>query len=76
MENYQRLIDFLLENAGSSIKYRVKKEILHVPVESEEMQKLQAEILNLPRVKKAFAAQKEDGFIGSVIHGGYFDGFD
>lgn len=77
MENdYQRIIDFLLENAGASIKYRVKKEILNVSVESDEMQKLQTEILNLPRVKKAFAAQKEDGFIGNVIHGGYFDGFD
>ncbi len=74
--NYQRLIEFLLENAGASIKYRVKKEILKVPVESEEMQKLQADILKLPRVKKAFAIQREDGFIGSVIHGAYFDGFD
>ena len=38
--NYQSLIDFLLENAGASIKYRVKKEILNVPVESDEMQEL------------------------------------
>ena len=76
MKKYRRLIEFLLENAGVSIKYRVKKEILNVSVESDEMQKLQAEILNLPRVKKAFAAQKEDGFIGNVIHGVYFDGFD
>lgn len=75
-KEYQKIIDFLLENAGASIKYRVKKELLSIPVESAEMQKLQAEILNLPRVKKAFAAQKEDGFIGNVIHGGYFDGFD
>ena len=43
--NYQRLIEFLLENAGVSIKYRVKKEILNVSVESDEMQALQAEIL-------------------------------
>ena len=76
MKKYRRLIEFLLENAGVSIKYRVKKEILNVSVESDEMQKLQTEILNLPRVKKAFAAQKEDGFIGNVIHGVYFDGFD
>lgn len=74
--NYQRLIEFLLENAGASIKYRVKREILNIPVESDEMQKLQYEILNLPRTKKAFATQREDGFIGSVIHGVYFDGFD
>lgn len=74
--NYQRLLEFLLENAGASIKYRVKKEILNVPVESDEMQKLQAEILSLSRVKKALAVQKEDGFIGNVLHGVYFDGFD
>lgn len=74
--NIQNLIDFLLENAGVSIRYRVKREILNVPVESEEMQKLQAEILDLPRVKKAFAVQKEDGFLGNVLHGGYYDGFD
>lgn len=74
--NYQRLIEFLLENAGASIKYRVKKEILNVPVDCDEMQALQSEILNLSRVKKTFAIQREDGFIGSVIHGAYFDGFD
>ena len=74
--NYQRLIEFLLENAGVSIRYRVKRDILNVPVIDDEMQKLQVEILKLPRVKKAFAAQKEDGFIGNVIHGVYFDGFD
>ena len=39
MKKYQRLIEFLLENAGVSIKYRVKKEILNVSVESNEMQK-------------------------------------
>lgn len=75
-DNYKKLIEFLLENAGVSIKYRVKKEILSIPVDCDEMQALQAEILSLARVKKAFAAQKEDGFIGSVIHGVYFDGFD
>ena len=74
--NYQRLIEFLLENAGASIKYRVKKEILNIPVDCDEMQALQSEILNLSHVKKAFGCQREDGFIGSVIHGVYFDGFD
>lgn len=74
--NYQRLIDFLLENAGASIKYRVKKEILNIPVDSDEMLELQSQILNLSKVKKAFACQRDDGFIGSVLHGVYFDGFD
>ena len=74
--NYQNLIDFLLENAPSNILYRVKKEILQERTDSPEMLSLQSQILNLPKVKKAFACQRENGFFGSVIHGVYFDGFD
>ena len=74
--NYQNLIDFLLENAPSNILYRVKKEILQERTDSPEMLYLQSQILNLPKVKKAFACQRENGFFGSVIHGVYFDGFD
>lgn len=70
------LTEFLLKNAGPSIRYRVKKEILGIPTDSEEMISLQAEILALPKIKKAFASQGEDGFIGRIIHGVYFDGFD
>ncbi|MGN1409261.1 MAG: hypothetical protein ACI4XJ_03700 [Eubacteriales bacterium] len=75
-ENVNSALNFLLENAGPSIRYRVNKEILHIPSDSDSMKKLQEEILSLPRVKKAFAAQREDGFIGKVIHGGFPDGFD
>ena len=74
--NYQNLIDFLLENAPSNILYRVKKEILQERTDSPEMLSLQSQILNLPKVKKAFACQRDNGFFGSVIHGVYFDGFD
>ena len=74
--NYQNLIDFLLENASSNILYRVKKEILQERTDSPEMISLQSQILNLPKVKKAFTCQRENGFFGSVIHGVYFDGFD
>lgn len=74
--NHQNLIDFLLENAPSNILYRVKKEILQERTDSPEMLYLQSQILNLPKVKKAFACQRENGFFGSVIHGVYFDGFD
>ena len=74
--NYQNLIDFLLENAPSNILYRVKKEILQERTDSPEMLSLQSQILNLPKVKKAFTCQRENGFFGSVIHGIYFDGFD
>lgn len=74
--NYQNLIDFLLENAPSNILYRVKKEILQERTDSPEMISLQSQILNLPKVKKAFTCQRDNGFFGSVLHGVYFDGFD
>jgi len=72
----KKSIDFLLEYAPSNILYRVKKEILQERTDSPEMLSLQEQILNLPKVKKAFACQRENGFFGSVIHGVYFDGFD
>ena len=74
--DYQKSIDFLLENAPPNILYRTKNEILHEKTDSPEMLSLQEQILTLPKVKKAFACQRDDGFFGSVIHGGYFDGFD
>ena len=69
-------IDFLLQYAPPNILYRVKKEILHERTDTDEMISLQAQVLNLPKVKKAFSCQRENGFFGSVLHGGYFDGFD
>jgi hypothetical protein len=74
--NFQKQIDFLLQYAPVNILYRVKKEILKEAIDSPEMLELQAKILNLPKVKKAFACQRENGFFGSVLHGVYFDGFD
>ena len=69
-------INFLLENASPNIQYRVKKEILKEQIDTPEMLSLQSQILTLPKVKKAFACQRENGFFGSVLHGVYFDGFD
>ncbi len=40
------------------------------------MADLQEKLLGLPRVKKVFAVQREDGFFGKVIHGSPTDGFD
>lgn len=74
--NFQKYIDFLLENAPPNILYRVRKEIIKEPIDTSEMLELQSKILELPKVKKAFACQREDGFFGSVLHGVYFDGFD
>lgn len=74
--NFEQLIEFTMENSSANIKYRILKDILNEPIDTDRMQKLQSEILELPKVRKAFSVQREDGFIGSVIHGGYFDGFD
>ncbi len=76
MMSFQKHIDFLLETASPNIVYRVKKEILKESVDTPEMLRLQSKITDLPKVKKAFACQRESGFFGSVIHGVYFDGFD
>lgn len=73
---YNQILKFVLENASPNILYRVKKEILQERTDSPEMLSLQSQILNLTKVKKAFACQRETGFFGSVIHGVYFDGFD
>lgn len=73
---FQKQVDFLLENASPNIRYRVKKEILKESIDTSEMMGLQTKILTLPKVKKAFACQRENGFFGSVLHGVYFDGFD
>lgn len=68
----KQLIEFTLENSSANIKYRILKEILNEPIDTDRMQKLQSEILELPKVRKAFSVQRKDGFIGSVIHGGIF----
>ena len=73
---FQKHIDFLLEYASPNIIYRVKKEILNESKDSPEMFRLQTQIWNLPKVRKAFACQTKSGFFGSVLHGVYFDGFD
>ena len=72
----RQTIEFLLKYAPANILYRTKKEILGEPIDGPEMSALQEKILMLPKVMKAFACQRESGFIGSVLHGCYFDGFD
>jgi len=74
--NKEQIIDFLLENASPNIKYRVKRDILKESIDSVEMQNLQEKILDLPKIKKTFATQKANGFLGDVVHGAYFSGFD
>lgn len=62
-KDFQKQVDFLLDNASPNILYRVKKEILDEAIDSPEMMELQAKILTLPKVKKAFACQRENGFL-------------
>lgn len=71
-----KMLDYIITNAPSNIQYRTRKEILNEPINTPHMLTLQSQILNLPKVQKAFACQRENGFFGSVIHGVPFDGFD
>ena len=74
--DFKKFIDFTFENSSANIRYRILRDIYDEPTDTDKMKKLQAEILNLPKVRKAFSIQREDGFIGNVIHGIYFYGFD
>ena len=76
MYDLNSLIEFTLKYASVNIQYRVRKEILRESVDTPEMLSLQTQIIDLPKVQKAFDCQRENGFLGSVIHGVYFDGFD
>lgn len=71
---FQRQIDFLLENACSSIKYLVYRDLLGELTAQPEMKQLQEQILSQPNVQKHFAAQHEDGWFGHELHG--TDGMD
>jgi hypothetical protein len=68
MKTLEKSIDFLLENAGPSIKYRVKKEILHdIPVDEEKA--LQEQIMAEPISRLIANCQKENGWLGNGFHG-------
>lgn len=76
MKTYSDIIEFILKYGSANLKYRVYKEILGESCDSDKMMQLQEQILGLAKVKKAFSVQTESGFLGNVLHGGYFDGFD
>lgn len=69
-----RIIDFLLENAGVNIRYLVHRDLLGTPKDEPFMQAMQAEILQQPNVQKHLAAQHPDGWFGHELHG--IDGMD
>ena len=60
-------IDFLLENAGSVIQYRLRKEILKDLSEGEE-EKLLEQIYKLPLFKLLATYVKPNGYIGRGMH--------
>lgn len=64
----QKMIDFLLNNANSSIKLRVKKEILN-NISKQEEKKFQEQILEEKIIKLIKEKQLETGWIGLGFHG-------
>ena len=60
--NFQKHIDFLLENACPSICYLVNRDMLKIPIDEPIMKDLQSEILHQPNVQKRLAAQHPDGW--------------
>ena len=63
-----RSIDFLLENAGPVIQYRLRKEILCSITKIEE-ENLLEQIYQTPYFKLVESYAKPNGFIGEGIHG-------
>lgn len=70
------MLNYLLENGGSSIRYRIKREIFNEDKISEELLVLQNAIMNKPKVRKIIEKQHFDGWIGNELHGGLAEGLD
>ncbi len=70
------ILDFLLENGGSSVKYRTRRDILNDDIHSDEMYSIQKEILCKYQVRKLLDNQHEDGWFGDELHGGRGKGID
>lgn len=67
LKDYSKTIDFLLENAGPVIQYRLRKDILKdLAVQEEE--KLLERIYDMPLFKLLNTYVKPDGYIGSGMH--------
>ena len=66
----EQMINFLLENANPSIKYRVRAEVLGENVPQNEKDALQAQILAEPNITKIINAQDESGWIGEELRAG------
>ena len=65
--NLSKSIDFLLENAGPVIRYRLHKEILQNLSQAEE-ENLLEQIYQTPNFKLVQSYVKPNGYIGSGMH--------
>lgn len=65
--NLSKSIDFLLENAGAVIQYRLRKEILNNLSKTEE-ENLLEQIYQTPHFKLVQSYVKPNGYIGSGAH--------
>ncbi|WP_310604283.1 hypothetical protein [Anaerosporobacter sp.] len=65
--NLSKSIDFLLENAGPVIQYRLRKEILNNLKKTEE-ENLLEQIYQTPKFKLLQTYVKPNGYIGSGMH--------
>ena len=72
--HYQKIIDFLFENACVNIRYLVHRDLLNTPIDEDFMKDMQAEILLQSNVKEHFSVQHPDGWFGRELHGN--DGMD
>jgi hypothetical protein len=64
----QRIIDFLLNNAGPSIILRIKKEVIGSILKKEEKELL-GKIIIQKNVQTVISSQKSDGWFGNSFHG-------
>ena len=64
-----KMIEFLLQNANPSIRYRVRSEVLNEEVSAKEKDQLQAQIIEEPIIQSIIACQKENGWLGNGFHG-------
>ena len=66
-DTYTKSIDYLLENAGPVIQYRLRKEFLQ-DLSGDEEEKLLERIYGLPLFKFLSTYVKPNGYIGSGMH--------
>ena len=65
--DYQKSIDFLLENGRDVIQYRLHKDILHDLTEAEEEMLLE-KVMQTPEYQLLLTHVKPNGYIGIGMH--------